>query len=203
MRLREALARERAAAAAFEELRSELMAANREYQECRDHVRELQRELEELRGRYEVGRVEVITMTDRARAAERRAVELEAIVAAGATQMQDDGATIGRLRDEVEGLRPQVIAARPSVRRFAAAMEERLRANDHKGAEGWMFETYAALLPRVRDELVELKAAIKELSETPEDTDATNKLERTVKEAADVANFAMFIADLAYKGDRA
>lgn len=69
---------------------------------------------------------------------------------------------------------------RPEVARFAQLMERRLRANDHKG--GWRGDTPHALLRRLREETDELYLAI-----TAEDVG---------NEAADVANFAMMIADV-------
>ena len=78
---------------------------------------------------------------------------------------------------------------RPEVRIFAEAMERRLRANDHKG--GWKHETvYAYLLPRLLEELGELAMLLSDAYlQTP-------KSERILQEAADVANFAMMIADV-------
>lgn len=72
---------------------------------------------------------------------------------------------------------------RDVVRAFAIEMERQLQANDHKG--GWGDEDRHWLLERLREEVAELTAAIKE--RTPS---------AIVQEAADVANFAMMIADV-------
>ena len=74
---------------------------------------------------------------------------------------------------------------RPEVQWFAEQMELALEANDHKG--GWGNDSSSALLTRLREETEELKTTL-------------NKGHRlspshAVKEAADVANFAMMIAD--------
>lgn len=71
--------------------------------------------------------------------------------------------------------------ARPEVRAFADAMEEQLSANDHKG--GWQRDTALSLLRRLREETTELARAIGGEGDV-------------LKEAADVANFAMMIADV-------
>lgn len=75
---------------------------------------------------------------------------------------------------------------RREVRQFAKAMEECLRANDHK--PGWKQDEIRALLDRLREEVGELDVAtIPEQGRTPGEI---------AKEAADVANFAMMIADV-------
>jgi len=85
---------------------------------------------------------------------------------------------------------------RPEVRVFARLMEERLKANDHKG--GWKKCTFsylvARLLQEVNDELI---PALLERDQVLPSTSI-----KVAKEAADVANFAMMIADRAYSGKR-
>lgn len=75
---------------------------------------------------------------------------------------------------------------RAIVERFADDMERVLRANERKGKRGWRVEGPDWLLERLRDETNELERAI------------TLRLEsRTIRrEAADVANFAMFLAEV-------
>jgi len=77
---------------------------------------------------------------------------------------------------------------RPEVRAFADLMEAQLRANDHK--PGWKEDNAFALLERLREETEELNRAMY----------AHDGLEefqqRIALEAADVANFAMMIADV-------
>lgn len=79
---------------------------------------------------------------------------------------------------------------RPEVRAFARLMEERLRENDHK--RGWQDNLPHALLRRLRQETDELEAAM------PWRTGRRKWQEdlRMAIEAADVANFAMMIADV-------
>lgn len=65
------------------------------------------------------------------------------------------------------------------VKAFAVAMEAKLRANDHKG--GWKQSPVTYLFSRLEEEVAELKKAVVNGG--------------TLGEAADVANFAMMIAD--------
>lgn len=91
-----------------------------------------------------------------------------------------------------------MIALRPEVQLFAQAMEERLRANDGKG--GWRDETVGHLMSRLRDEVEELGEALVALEE--EEGEDNHKItwnfarEKVKREAADVANFAMMVADV-------
>jgi len=75
---------------------------------------------------------------------------------------------------------------RPKVRRFAEYMELKLRENEHK--PGWQSDPAPGLLRRLREETVELEDIL-ELKESP--------VLRTfvTGEAADIANFAMMLAD--------
>lgn len=75
------------------------------------------------------------------------------------------------------------VELRPEVAWFAQQMEKVLRANDHKG--GWEADALEDLCCRAEEELDELHHAL------AVDDDAT----KVIKEAADVANFAMMIAD--------
>lgn len=79
------------------------------------------------------------------------------------------------------------IRVRPEVARFAELMEQKLRANDHKGH--WLGSSLSYLIARLREECGELiDAVLYEEDSTPG---------HITEEAADVANFAMFIADVA------
>lgn len=71
---------------------------------------------------------------------------------------------------------------RPQLRDFANRMEHKLRQNDHKG--GWQDCASDWLLRRLEEELQELRIAL-----------ATGTLLDVEEEAADVANFAMMLAD--------
>jgi len=79
---------------------------------------------------------------------------------------------------------------RPEVRAFADLMEAQLRANDHK--PGWKGEEWWPLLCRLREETLELQDALGPGSRT----DLPAWSARVGSEAADVANFAMMIADV-------
>jgi hypothetical protein len=84
---------------------------------------------------------------------------------------------------------------RPEVRAFAQLMERVLRKNDHK--TGWKNDTLVALWNRLDDESTELRAIV-----INEDCDGEARKEDAslapdiAKEAADIANFAMMIADV-------
>ncbi|MBN2257841.1 MAG: hypothetical protein JW704_08450, partial [Anaerolineaceae bacterium] len=51
------------------------------------------------------------------------------------------------------------ISIRPALLKFAELMEEKLRANDHKG--GWDDETTTYLFKRLKEEVGELEEALK------------------------------------------
>lgn len=76
---------------------------------------------------------------------------------------------------------------RPQVLRLAEAMEERLKKNEWKG--GWHTMTATALFKRLGQEIAELRRETKRKPH-PSQTDYIRH------EAADVANFAMMIADV-------
>jgi hypothetical protein len=85
-------------------------------------------------------------------------------------------------------------ALRPEVAAFARLMEQKLRENDHKG--GWDQESKHWLLGRLKEETSELDNAICDWACTK--IGSQGEREATVvvgREAADVANFAMMIAD--------
>lgn len=81
-----------------------------------------------------------------------------------------------------------LLEVRPEVAMFALAMEARLRENDHK--PGWKHDPAIALLKRLREELAELTAEVVAGS-----TDGMLPGE-VLKEACDVANFSLMIADV-------
>jgi hypothetical protein len=88
---------------------------------------------------------------------------------------------------------------RVEVSWFAEQMELKLRENDHKG--GWLGIGMEYAQRRMRQEMVELEQAITEFSwrnddgTTKSDAQIAEARNRIVREAADVANFAMMIAD--------
>ncbi len=90
---------------------------------------------------------------------------------------------------------------RKEVAAFAQLMEAKLRENDHKG--GWKYEVTSYLSRRLGNELKELRAAVaarhKELMQGWPPISAEKRAGHAVtvgREAADVANFAMMIADV-------
>ena len=102
-----------------------------------------------------------------------------------------------------------LLELRPEVAAFAQLMERELRRNDHKG--GWKEEQTSYLSRRCGNELEELRAAIQLQRKEwmtgfpPVDAGKRDELRVAVgREAADVANFAMMIADVcgALKGTR-
>lgn len=73
---------------------------------------------------------------------------------------------------------------RPELFAFSSLMESVLRDNDHKG--GWEDESADSLLVRLDEERLELQRAVE-----------SNRPSRVIaRKAADVANFAMMIADV-------
>lgn len=97
-----------------------------------------------------------------------------------------------------DGRQSAIRSIREPVLWFADRMEKKLRENDHKGH--WSRCTNRYLFVRLRTELRELVAAAsgfrrmtkKKLST---DADLLAAGEAVMREAADVANFAMMIAD--------
>jgi hypothetical protein len=84
---------------------------------------------------------------------------------------------------------------RPSVRVFARLMEAKLRENDHKG--GWRRCSTGYLTRRCGNELDELRELIHRLARMPNRHPAPTVEESIAigREAADVANFALMLAD--------
>ncbi len=93
-----------------------------------------------------------------------------------------------------------LVELRPAVKWFAEIMEAKLKANDHKS--GWLNNTPDSLLTRLKEETKELIEVLewrkRDTGRSAGDgllvTDVSN--EKIINEAADIANFAMMIADL-------
>ena len=88
---------------------------------------------------------------------------------------------------------------RPEVLAFAELMEKKLRENDHKG--GWENCEPEWLLKRLREEVRELTDAVDEqlaynMSGARSIEDAPPVFMSIGDEAADVANFALMVADI-------
>lgn len=84
---------------------------------------------------------------------------------------------------------------RKEVAWFAQEMEAKLRKNDHKG--GWRGCRFSELFPRImheRDELLLAAAPLK--LDTVEEIVTRQDACDVIRECADIANFAMMIADL-------
>lgn len=93
---------------------------------------------------------------------------------------------------------------RPWVDAFADEMEAKLAENRHKGdRSGWRFEPPGLLLSKLIREVAELAEAVDNASEADRDILTYSEAQRAVfreavrREAADVANFAMMLADVA------
>ena len=74
---------------------------------------------------------------------------------------------------------------RKEVMKFARCMERELRENDYKG--GWKHDTMDSLLKRLNQESEEIQTSI----------NRAHNYRLIVHECADVANFAMMIANVA------
>lgn len=86
---------------------------------------------------------------------------------------------------------------RRPVAAFALLMEAKLRENDHKG--GWGHDLPGDLLDRLHEETGELTAALaapKQVKFTSQPTVGHKQRQTIGREAADIANFAMMIADV-------
>lgn len=79
---------------------------------------------------------------------------------------------------------------------FVKLMRRKLAANAHKG--GWENETTTRLMDRLMDEKGELERAIYRLQHCGDVPEMEKKVlrEQVALEAADVANFALFLADV-------
>jgi NTP pyrophosphatase (non-canonical NTP hydrolase) len=97
--------------------------------------------------------------------------------------------SLRRLRADEEGRR-----VRPEVLAFAQAMEVELRENDGKG--GWEDCGTEWLLHRMTEERRELTEAVKRRHAALGATSKRETAAAVLSEAADVANFAMMIADV-------
>lgn len=81
------------------------------------------------------------------------------------------------------------IKMRPSVQRFAEAMERKLRKHDaDRGSDGWIDDDPHDLLERVHDEYMECAFALNR-----------NGYRKAHKEAVDIANFAMMVFDTTFE----
>jgi NTP pyrophosphatase (non-canonical NTP hydrolase) len=144
-----------------------------------ERISELERELSAAREETK----RWMTETDRIKAELKRR-SLSAVQAVTALVMEREAAE----------LRPEVLA-------FAKLMEKKLRQNDHKG--GWQREDPDYILKRLREEVEEIAAygghlvgaQIRHLEHPDDPQQKSSKADSIGEECADVANFAMMIAD--------
>ncbi len=131
---------------------------------------------------YDVRSV-VLALLERAEAAERAQRSL----ATATLAMAEDGQAVDRVASKTWR---HVLA-------FAHRMEAKLELNRDKGdREGWLKDHPAALVERLREELVELEEALGSLAFVAPTGAERSTPEEIANEAADVANFAMMIADV-------
>ena len=87
-------------------------------------------------------------------------------------------------------------ALRKPLARFVGVMEYRLRQHDDdRGRRGWSKDSAFDLVRRLKEELLELEAGL-----IGDAAFVGEYVERIENEAADVANFAMMIADVTRLG---
>lgn len=84
-------------------------------------------------------------------------------------------------------------AVRPAVSWFGTRMEAKLAVNDHK--PNWNTQTMEYLHERLGQEADELYNAFRYYNSLPPDVPNDKAREKAIDECADVANFAMMIAD--------
>jgi NTP pyrophosphatase (non-canonical NTP hydrolase) len=104
--------------------------------------------------------------------------------------------TVTMLRAELDAAKKKIAesdAVRIEVRQFGKLMERKLAANEHKG--GWDDEEPEWLLRRLREETKELAALIRDVAAISPAAVQGEVVAKIGREAADVANFAMMIAD--------
>jgi NTP pyrophosphatase (non-canonical NTP hydrolase) len=145
--------------------------------------------------------VQLMAMIERSRSAQPAASEAgdkwEVIGPAAASDSEtNEMAALRALPQAREDAQP-VAALRPVVLAFAHLMEAKLKENDWK--RGWKKDSALALLGRLREETAELDEKVQarsrfQLAINPPPALRLNEL--IANEAADVANFAMMVADV-------
>ena len=92
--------------------------------------------------------------------------------------------------------------ARPKVVALAEAMERKLSRHDgDRGKDGWLSESPSWLLERLEEETKELTTVVGMYEESTDPSDRERRRKMVLKEAADVANFAMMVADVCHALD--
>ncbi len=88
---------------------------------------------------------------------------------------------------------------RGSVKWFAEEMERELRNNDHKS--GWENSNPRDLIPRIEGETRELVLLAHDLKlGTAREKISPEQKKKLISECADIANFAMMVADIIEHG---
>lgn len=97
---------------------------------------------------------------------------------------------------------PQTLKEKwPTVEKFAKQMRQKLEDNKEKGSDGtWTSDSLPSLLSRLKEEVEELETVINQRERLPMNFEASKALfdqmtQAIIKEAADVGNMAMMIAD--------
>ncbi len=80
-------------------------------------------------------------------------------------------------------MKPKIVTLCEEIQAFSCEMQVKLDLNKHKG--GWDEENIYYLVNRLREESVELNVKI----------NTNSSVRSVIQECADVANFAMMIAD--------
>ena len=138
---------------------------------------------------------EIEALKERAQKAEARCADQKRILdnIQKSVESGPDMVELDRLRTEAARWQ----ALRPEVQIFAEAMERKLRENDHKG--GWDDMPSRWLRGRLAGEVRELEAAIAayidKIDICNREQDLSKSRQAILSECADIANFAMMIAD--------
>ena len=165
------------------ELDRELLAALTREHEGQRHAREhMEAEREVLDHSSSLAHTALDATMRRADDAERERDEARVALAAATAR----AVKAEKERDEADSTASFVL--RPEVAAFAMLMEEKLLLNDHR--PGWKNDDVHALIARLYEEARELVQAI------GEGVDPAVVHAEIGREAADVANFAMMIADV-------
>ncbi|MFD3261884.1 hypothetical protein ACE3MQ_25110 [Paenibacillus lentus] len=102
------------------------------------------------------------------------------------------------LQEDNLALRKALEEQRPEVRWFADRMEAKLKENDYK--RGWDHDRYSFFLKKIESRLHDLSSAVANVMCWNERDDLTSReVDRLIDSAANLANYAMMIANKARK----
>lgn len=94
---------------------------------------------------------------------------------------------------ETLGVEHQKGMIKNSVEWFSREMQGELLK--HLDRPGWKRESIEYLMSRLKEELIELEIELKKSSTIHDSADYYKREKQVIKECADIANFAMMIAD--------